>query len=1013
MVCVWSGHMDGFCVICKNGDGQLGKVKDKGFYSLFKYSKDKQDYETLNYLRKKTKSGSKATIQIHNECRKNYTNKRRLSQAKPAKRTSSRGTEFDWKRDCFICSEQCSSKKRKRADWRIAGTIEMRENMLQKCKQRIKADVTDQWAIDVLARVEDCFDFVAAESRYHSNCLLRFNQNKASEKIEEPKSGRKPSQDLMECFSKACDWLEGEMLPHSVSEFREKIVEYADGKDVYGVQYIKKLLSDRYQDHISFCCEPGRENILYFKQMADYLINTKYRERGNTTEEESQRIITLAANLVKAEVREKEYKNDFYPDPSEIEALNWSPPLLKQLMKSLTKSDLKQEFLAQCIVKATKRDVIPPLLFALGVDLDQSIGSRWLVSYLSKLGASIAEGEVRLYRQSFLKSDTEPLTTLPNNSFVQWSADNVDHNLATLDGKGTFHGMGIIASVTPSGNIEQLKDVKRLKKRCLVSEVTKHKGVDIVEYDGSDFNQFPQLKSLTSLKVKKRCIFDLQSEAFWHSSWYFSSTVKPRPLWSGFMQQTFHLSNGVHYNKSDVILLPIIDLQPTNLTCIYSTLLSIQRQADQLNIKTPVVTFDQPLWYKAQGIIADKGLNIVCRLGGFHTLMSFMGSIGYMMSGSGLEEVWSQVYAENTIPHLMSGKAYSRALRGYILVHSALHNILLDEIISSLSQEERLKIKSAYDVYYNREHSSIPDETKESLQKIEGLLVEKKARLAKTNRTARLWVQLLDYIDTILLFIRAERLADWEMHLTGTHEMLNLFASTGHFHYAKSARFYLQQMLELPKDHPEICASFKDHGYHAIRRSERYWAGLWSDLVIEQVMMRAIKSRGGLTRGRGFDESTRHQWVHTAHYCAVIHQSMSSVTKILLKGSEQHEEFGKSRICRDSTDLATIQDWFVKNNPFDESITDFKSLSTGICDNGSVNCDDTEQIGKKIQEDLNGVCFHEVKIKRSSKVKNFESMYNSVKVDDKKAINIKPTALFLRLIPPLGPRWNFSMLFLI
>ena len=47
-----------------------------------------------------------------------------------------------------------------------------------------------------------CVDFVAAESRYHSNCLLRFNQNKASEKINEPKSGRKPSQKLMDCFSK-------------------------------------------------------------------------------------------------------------------------------------------------------------------------------------------------------------------------------------------------------------------------------------------------------------------------------------------------------------------------------------------------------------------------------------------------------------------------------------------------------------------------------------------------------------------------------------------------------------------------------------------------------------------------------------------------------------------------------------------------------------------------------------------------------------------------------------------
>ena len=189
-----------------------------------------------------------------------------------------------------------------------------------------------------------------------------------------------------------------------------------------------------------------------------------------------------------------------------------------------------------------------------------------------------------------MKADTEPLTTLPNNSFVQWSADNVDHNLATLDGKETFHGMGIIASVTPSGSIEQLKDVKRLKKRCLVSEVTEHKGVDIVEYYASEYlKKFPQLKSLTSLKVKKRCIFDLQSEAFWHSNCHFSSTLKPRPLWSGFMQQMFRSSNDVHYNKSDVILLPIIDLQPTNLICIYSTLLFIQCQADQLNINTTLV----------------------------------------------------------------------------------------------------------------------------------------------------------------------------------------------------------------------------------------------------------------------------------------------------------------------------------------------------------------------------------------------------------------------------------------
>ena len=153
-------------------------------------------------------------------------------------------------------------------------------------------------------------------------------------------------------------------------------------------------------------------------------------------------------------------------------------------------------------------------------------------------------------------------------------------------------------------------------------------------------------------------------------------------------------------------------------------------------------------------------------------------------------------------------------------------------------------------------------------------------------------------MDTILLFIRAEQLGDWEMHLTITHEMLNLLDSTLHFHFAKSARFYFQQMLKLPKDHPEICTSFKDYGYHAIHRSERYWASLWSNLVIKQVMMRSIKSRVGLTRGGGFNESIRQQWVLTAHYCPVIHHTMSSVTKIISEGSEQHEKLSKSRICR-------------------------------------------------------------------------------------------------------------------
>ena len=59
--------------------------------------------------------------------------------------------------------------------------------------------------------------------------------------------------------------------------------------------------------------------------------------------------------------------------------------------------------------------------------------------------------------------------------------------------------------------------------------------------------------------------------------------------------------------------------------------------------------------------------------------------------------------------------------------------------------------------------------------------------------------------------------------------------------------------------------------HFTVRRSDRNWAGLWTDLTIEQVLMKSIKSRGGLARGRGMSEETRLLWIRSMHQCASIH----------------------------------------------------------------------------------------------------------------------------------------------
>ena len=57
--------------------------------------------------------------------------------------------------------------------------------------------------------------------------------------------------------------------------------------------------------------------------------------------------------------------------------------------------------------------------------------------------------------------------------------------------------------------------------------------------------------------------------------------------------------------------------------------------------------------------------------------MSYMGSIGNIMTGSGLEELWESVYAKGSVVHMMSGHAYARALRAHFLTQAALAKMLL------------------------------------------------------------------------------------------------------------------------------------------------------------------------------------------------------------------------------------------------------------------------------------------------------------------------------------------------
>lgn len=119
-------------------------------------------------------------------------------------------------------------------------------------------------------------------------------------------------------------------------------------------------------------------------------------------------------------------------------------------------------------------------------------------------------------------------------------------------------------------------------------------------------------------------------------------------------------------------------------------------------------------------------------------------------------------------------------------------------------------------------------------------------RPMKDLRTAQLWLQNIDMIRVLLTFIKAERTRDWQLHLQAVHGMLPYLAAATHNLYAKSfligsflkkakdikitCEVCIQKILELAEWHPETYNNFID-GYQVVRRSDRYWGGLSTDLI--------------------------------------------------------------------------------------------------------------------------------------------------------------------------------------
>ena len=589
-----------------------------------------------------------------------------------------------------------------------------------------------------------------------------------------------------------------------------------------------------------------------------------------------------------------------------------------------------------------------------------------------------------------VESCVDNAETLPPNvqySGVQYVGDNIDLNIVSINGNTAFHAMGMIKVSSKSSSMtNEYLNSKMSRLRLKPSDRAKilRAGDTPIKLCGD-----PKKSDIDSIKFEP--LSDLlhdfaptpaelnPADIIWAAGWIIKKPDDKfsHANWNGWMK---NVHNSDEKSPSSIVYQPIIDSNPNDYSTINTSLLrGIQLEKPNY----AVITFDLPIWLKAVDLILSQRMPIIPRLGGFHLLKSYLATFGALFADSGLHDIIKLIYEGGTAAdNILNGNSYDKAIRAHFLIDVA---ILQHVVPISIFTDNEMSLMKPIILDCSKNHAGIGSKDIPMAERFRSKNKNVLAQLDNTGRTPSLWCLYHYMVDTIKIIICAERMGDFTLHLSCiTNRMLHVFAAAGHHNYAKAALLYVQMMKTHEKGSAEeiaIINSFKENGNHVVTYSSNEWSGVWSDLTIEQTLMKNSKSEGGISGGRFHNaESAQKVWVQTLDHMSLINQlSTKKTCKVI------HRDLANAQRLADEKVINAISNWFDDMQPFNEQTPKefLVSFSTGFISRkgDGVNPEETIDVGNTIQKKLDGKVLSTT-VERKSKVKSLANLRKLVSGSD-------------------------------
>jgi hypothetical protein len=940
------------CIFCQRSDEGLRSASSQGLETLKKASesrkkvRDTKSRIIIDRLDDVVSSNSTSLLLWHKNCYSQFTDKNKIHRLEL--QFDSNQTETD----------PAPGSKTNQATHRPLLRSALKpidSNMCMFCqdvnnKERLSSVMTKKTSNDILQAAKlDCnlscqlasvSDLIAAEAKYHLTCFSAFKRTTLK---------------TQHCYQEHPDlpmiWLASELHYAAekghvlrLSDVWDRYVKLSDDSNtVIPKSFIsrrgtfKEKLQLQVSNFITFVQPVGgpaeRETLLFpskFVGVAISQLSEENDEKLTMPRYEPQDDIFLSLVHVALKLR-----GDLTARPGHIgfgvteqNAFNCIPESVYMFLQLLyggpsllerdTEDEIDEDEKLKQKVLSTGQDMVygvscgrklTPKHIGLASTLHQVTRSKELVqlfhnaghilSYHETMQLDTALAETTLKSMDLNTGAVIPPNLVPN-TFVYYTADNIDILDDTLDGKETFHATQVAAWQRGPEKDLMLDTMKLSTKRTLhVPEVMGNISasnmptvrpnpaflgpVDKTWYDQSTSS----IESVVKAEATDIAFNMMREKSTIDTSWtVFNealSTTDPAITTVGYM--------------------PIIQAPAHEYDTLQTVVERCMQVSGHFDQEYTVISVDQALYGKLMELKwsnPDYRTKLIPRLGGLHISMNFLKVIGQHMQGSGLADAWVEagIMGPNIVEAVMSGKKYNKAMRAHKLTVQALWHLLGPSLLSHVEKNDQ-------QLFDNISTASSSND----IETLVGLLSDPQFitimsafvdHMAQEDINFSFWWGYMKMVSILLMFTRAQRDGIWDLHLYSFTSMLPFFLRYDHYNYGRWGPVYIADMHNLPA---VVLEEFKQ-GNFVVKRSKRKFNQVDPDQA--QEWLNGTGKRGGGIVGITKTSSALNRWALSYNLRSHIAADTREMFSIYPKDVLSHNEAKPSRQNRDNSDENTL-----------------------------------------------------------------------------------------------------------